>query len=211
MRYKSEAVFSSVIANKLTKAGYSVVRIESHSTGNGIPDMFVQGRGDDFWLELKNSNKADTSKVSVAWRPGQQAWSHTYYTKHRTKWVVTLMSGKDGVYIISMNTIYNNNEVVEPWFISWKDFDELSCYNVARLLYIASREFVIKDPHTTYREALIIWLEHYFPDAIEWDPEVLWPSELSDIDNQYNSNTMAKAQRKILLDVAYDQQQQQQL
>ena len=39
--YSNEAMFSRSLSTKLKDAGFGVVTIESHSTGNGIPDMFV--------------------------------------------------------------------------------------------------------------------------------------------------------------------------
>ena len=55
--YNTEHAFSVAFCSKLKKAGLFVTRIESHGTGNGIPDIFVCGRGLDTWLELKNDPK----------------------------------------------------------------------------------------------------------------------------------------------------------
>ena len=43
--YKTEAEFSKALTARLRKEHIRVTRIESHGTGNGIPDMFVDGRG----------------------------------------------------------------------------------------------------------------------------------------------------------------------
>ena len=49
--YKTEHDFSKSFSDRLAKARLMVTRIESHNTGNGIPDIFVCGRGIDTWLE----------------------------------------------------------------------------------------------------------------------------------------------------------------
>ena len=76
--YKSENAFSKVLSLKLKLLGYSVTRIETGLTCQGVPDMFVQGNGTDFWLELKNEKKLtlETTKLKVQWRPGQQPWAY---------------------------------------------------------------------------------------------------------------------------------------
>ena len=74
--YKTEHEFSRSFSDRLAKARLMVTRIESHNTGNGIPDMFVCGHGLDTWLELKNDPKLSIKdkQIKVAWRPGQIVW-----------------------------------------------------------------------------------------------------------------------------------------
>lgn len=81
--YKTEHEFNKSLSDRLAKARLMVTRIESHNTGNGIPDMFVCGRGLDTWLELKNDTKLSIKDraINVAWRPGQIAWMYTYFQK----------------------------------------------------------------------------------------------------------------------------------
>ena len=50
--YTSEKNFVSAFCRKLRSYKFDVVRLESHCTGNGIPDAFVQGFGFDLFIEL---------------------------------------------------------------------------------------------------------------------------------------------------------------
>ena len=190
--YNNEAAFSKAITTKLTKAGLSVIRIESHSTGNGIPDIFVQGYGKDLWIELKNS-KVSCNKdcVTVSWRPGQQAWAYEYYKFHaKKKQTLTLMSDVDGLFIIPMRAIYLNNRVTKPWFSS---YEELKRYNLIRLLIFSTHNLDYSTCRT-YREAIIHWVDNYYPDDCDYDPEVIWPYESISIDSTFEQAIMDKAQ-----------------
>ena len=85
--YRTEAEFSKALTARLRKEHIRVTRIESHGTGNGIPDMFVDGRGVDTFLELKNDPTISIHNkvIKVAWRPGQKAWMFEYFCKHTLK------------------------------------------------------------------------------------------------------------------------------
>lgn len=195
--YSNEASFSRAFTAKLIKAGYSVTRIESHSTGNGIPDMFVQGYGKDFWIELKNSTKNHAKDcVTVNWRPGQQGWSLEYYIFHaRKKQTVTLMSDLYGLFIIPIRTNFPRNKVTKPWFIS---YEELRLYHkstadLTRLLTFATHNLDYSS-FRTYRDAVIFWVEQYYPEDYDYDPEVIWPYENVSIDSPCEPELMFQAQ-----------------
>lgn len=191
--YNNEAAFSKALTAKLTKAGYSVTRIESHATGNGIPDMFVQGYGNDFWIELKSSTKSHNKDcVTVNWRPGQQGWSMEYYSFHaRKKQTLTLMSDANGLFIVPMTAYFPRNKVIKPWFISYND---LSLYcnaavDLIRLLTFATHNLNYSSCKT-YRDAVIFWVDYYYPDGYDYDPEVIWPYENISIDCSCDSELM---------------------
>lgn len=111
--YESETKFVSYIKSRLNNAGFDVQRLESHSTGNGIPDMFVQGFGTDCFIELKNVKQSyawvEKHKfIQIAWRPGQIAWAWRYELthcgkKHTWLWqaykdaIVCILVSKDSV------------------------------------------------------------------------------------------------------------------
>ena len=195
--YSSEAAFSKAFTAKLIKAGLSVTRIESHSTGNGIPDIFVQGYGKDFWIELKNS-KVSCNKdcVTVSWRPGQQAWAYEYYKFHaKKKQTLTLMSDTDGLFIIPMTTTYLHNKVTKPWFISYEELrlNHSSLTDLIRLLIFTTHNLDYS-PSRTYRDAIIHWVNEYYPDDCDYDPEVIWPYESISIDSTFEQAIMDKAQ-----------------
>lgn len=108
----SEYDFGRSFAFRLKKEGFDVVRIESHTT-NGIPDMFVQGYGTDYWIELKSmKGSIKDHRWKIAWRPGQQAWARTYNRKHDTdKFTCTIVKLDDGYLVIPMDYYYEYNEV----------------------------------------------------------------------------------------------------
>lgn len=76
MAYKNEAAFSKALCQALRKHNYFVQRIESGTTGKGIPDIYcISNKGKDIWLELKRVHKNCTNNTEIIpWRPGQQAW-----------------------------------------------------------------------------------------------------------------------------------------
>lgn len=191
--YSNEAAFSKALTVKLTKAGYSVTRIESHSTGNGIPDMFVQGHGKDFWVELKNSTKCHNKNcVTVSWRPGQQSWSLEYYRFHaHKKQTITLMSDPCGLFIIPMRSYFPRNIVNNPWYMS---YEEITCYHISTTDLIKLFTFATHNldysSAKTYREAIITWVNNYYPDDYDFDPEVIWPHENISIDSPCDQELM---------------------
>lgn len=109
----TENQFSNSLLRKLKRKGIDCTRIESHGTGNGIPDLFIQGNGWDCWLELKCDDKQNIYQPSfnVAWRPGQQAWMMNYYIHHENKkCCYTLMHVTGGMVLIPHTKIYKNNK-----------------------------------------------------------------------------------------------------
>lgn len=109
----SEYDFGRSFAGKLKKEGFDVTRIESHTT-NGIPDMFVQGFGTDYWVELKTmTGSIKQGKWKIKWRPGQQAWAKRYLLAHgEFKCTSTLVKLDDGFLFIPMGHYYEGNTVL---------------------------------------------------------------------------------------------------
>lgn len=82
-RYKTEAEFSRAFSKVLKAHNLFVQRLESGSTGNGIPDMFIQGYGSDLFIENKRVKKDfNPAIINIPWRPGQVAWMLLYYKNH---------------------------------------------------------------------------------------------------------------------------------
>ena len=175
--YKTEHDFSKSFLDRLAKARLMVTRIESHNTGNGIPDIFVCGRGLDTWLELKNDSKLSIKDkvIKVAWRPGQLAWMYTYFQKHMFKNCLTLVAASDGIFIIPMTEIFTNHIVYNPNSISYED---LKWINIARVLEAMST-YWIKDSDENYLDMLNSFVDEFYPN-VDYDPECLFNPDLLD-------------------------------
>ena len=177
--YKTEHDFSKSLSDRLAKARLMVTRIESHNTGNGIPDIFVCGRGLDTWLELKNDPKLSIKDkvIKVAWRPGQLAWMYTYFQKHMLKNCLTLVAASDGIFIISMTEIFTNHIVYNPNSISYGD---LKWIDICRVLTAMSTYWVkCNDDNRTYLDMLNSFVDEFYPD-VDYDPECLFNPDLLD-------------------------------
>ncbi|MEE0930777.1 MAG: hypothetical protein UIM53_07250 [Acutalibacteraceae bacterium] len=175
--YKTEHEFSKSLSDRLTKAGLMVTRIESHNTGNGIPDMFVCGRGLDTWLELKNDPKLfiKDKAIKVAWRPGQVAWMYTYFQKHRTKSCLTLVAASDGIFIIPMTATFKDHTVYNPQSISYEDFRWINIWRVLEAMSV----YWIKDSDENYLDMINSFVDEFYP-CIDYDPECLFNPDLLD-------------------------------
>ena len=173
--YKTEHDFSRSLSTRLAKEHIMITRIESHNTGNGIPDMFVCGRGLDTWLELKNNPKLSIKDkvIKVAWRPGQVAWAYEYYSKHRNKCSLTLVSVSDGIFIIPMTKPFKDCTVYNPEGISYED---LRWIKLARVLEAMS-SFIGKGE--TFLDLINSFVDMFYP-GIDYDPECLFNSDLLD-------------------------------
>lgn len=177
--YKTEHDFSKSLSARLTKEHIMITRIESHNTGNGIPDMFVCGRGLDTWLELKNNNKLSIKDktIKVAWRPGQIAWAYTYFQKHTTKNCLTLVSASDGIFIIPMTMPFKDHMVYNPESIS---YEELKWIRLHRVLEAMSSYWLSYPGYcTTYLDYINTFVERFYPGT-DYDPECLFNPDLLD-------------------------------
>lgn len=175
--YKTEHEFSKSLSDRLVKAKLMVTRIESHGTGNGIPDMFVCGMGLDTWLELKNDPKLSIKDktIKVAWRPGQIAWMYTYFQKHMTKCCLTLVAASDGMFIIPMATPFKDHIVLNPQSISYEDFKWV---NIPRVL-TAMITYWIEGSDENYLDMINSFVNRFYPD-VDYDPECLFNPDMLD-------------------------------
>ena len=175
--YKTEHEFSKSLSDRLAKTGLMVTRIESHNTGNGIPDMFVCGRGLDIWLELKNDPKLSVKDkvIKVAWRPGQVAWMYTYFQKHRTKSCLTLVAASDGIFIIPMTAIYKDHVIYNPQSISYEDFKWINIWRVLE----AMNTYWIKGSDENYLDMINSFVDEFYP-GVDYDPECLFNPDMLD-------------------------------
>lgn len=141
--WNDEKKFGKFVAARLRAQAYECMRIESASTISGCPDLYVQGHGDDYFIELKNikgkklADFSSTAGVKIPWRPGQQAWGQSYKIGHavsngdgvlRSKCSWTFVGVDDGIVCIRMNRYYHTSTVTnwgDPNVLLWdrKSFD----------------------------------------------------------------------------------------
>lgn len=148
-RYKTEAEFVRYLSGKLKKEHADVQRLESHTTGVGIPDMFIQGYGEDLFVEVKNvPNKTLNDSFKIPWRPGQIAWFYRYVLAHRcVKCGYTICAVADGVIIFKMTedmiAVANwNNDFSFLKKDCWKD---VTCFNWKQFTQLKLFKFLITE------------------------------------------------------------------
>ena len=122
--YKNESSFSKAFIKTAKKYFSLVQRIETGSTGVGVPDIYAVGSCGEQWFELKNAPKQSiTQKMfTVDWRRGQQNWARLYKNACK-KCVVTIMACSDGFVIIDMFNVFKDNKVKEYEYSTIKDLE----------------------------------------------------------------------------------------
>ena len=180
--YANEQIFSNKLSNRLKRQGIYIQKIESHYTGNGIPDMFLYGHGLECFIELKSKSSCtiNSDYYKIEWRPGQQAWYENYYkAMYGTKCCLTIVDVYDGLLFIPNNVIYNKNIVNEPIKLNINEVH----YNVTKLIFMLTN---MRTKFKTFREACNDWLNYwYYNENIK--AEDIWNSNI-DIDSKFNSN-----------------------
>lgn len=116
--YNTEREFVTAFLKHCKSQGIYTMRIETARTINGCPDAWIQGAGDDFWIEFKNITATSSeahSQVVVPWRPGQQAWFRLYTVNHTTakqaKFGWTVVAIDNEIWFIRMDKVYTSNVV----------------------------------------------------------------------------------------------------
>jgi hypothetical protein len=115
--YKSESAFYKALHRVVSKEkGVMMQRIETGTTGVGVPDLYIVTPQGCVWVELKNAPRysADYSSASgyykIAWRPGQQVWMASHY-RISGRLCYTMCAVSNGVLLIPMVRIYDKNMV----------------------------------------------------------------------------------------------------
>lgn len=105
----TEKYWSDRLSRLLTDSGCFVQRIESGSTGRGIPDMFVvTPKHSPVWIENKVIHPSVNEirilesgmecKIKIPWRPGQLAW---HYKVHFAMTCLTLTRVAGSSYVLA--------------------------------------------------------------------------------------------------------------
>lgn len=189
--YINESAFKKALIAKLKKSGLDTVCIESHGTGNGIPDMFVQGYGKDFWIEVKNDKTSlFTSGYKVKWRPGQQAWMLNYLKRHlNEKNGVTIIAFADGYAVVRHVKFFAENFVdfTDPNTIALFTKDQWSKVDMLHELMLATNN-INYDHCSSYRDCIGTFAMNMFGSSImdlDWDLEVLYNSAADQLARDY--------------------------
>lgn len=99
---------------RLKHEGYTSYCIETGLTVKGFPDLFIEGKGNDCFVEVKYLNRKNPIK-QIPWRPGQQKWALDYYNAHnKKKCSLTVVFTQSLVYVVQMKTFWSSNYVTLP-------------------------------------------------------------------------------------------------
>lgn len=203
MLFKNEREFSNKLIQQAKNYGFDVTRIESHGTSVGIPDMFIQGFGKDWFVELKCDSSVSIydERVKVKWRPGQQAWALRYFNAHRTAYynapndafygknTVTLLACKDGIIFIPMDRMRRDNVVHRPDNVMQGiPYEYIHLFNIFRLISAACTYY---DGFNTYEDAVEFMVHDCHLQEFMMDVHV---DELTDLNAAapFNSSTFSE-------------------
>lgn len=112
-KYRNEAHFSGAVVKHLRSKGYMVQRIETGSTGRGVPDIYcVSPDGVPMWLELKrvHISAKGRDRAVISWRPGQQAWLRQVTRYKQTAF--TLVAFDDCIALVHHKQLWANDIIL---------------------------------------------------------------------------------------------------
>lgn len=171
--FANEKVFGVALMKKCKAKGLDTMRIESASTISGCPDLWVQGKGDDWFIELKNDQTLDIDKISqvrVRWRPGQQAWAARYSLSHtrpveksiQHKYSWTALGAKNGVIFIRMQQVFYKDTVSMQhpavYIFTDKEFRQM---DIAEFLKYNSYMLEINKQYDTWQDLILYHFKEY--------------------------------------------------
>lgn len=114
-RYRNEAEFSKAVVVLLRGAGWFVQRIETGTTGKGVPDIYaISPTRTPVWIELKRERSSlggvMHSPVLIHWRSGQQGWM--MQAQRMGQRCMTLACFDDFILRILHDKYYKGNQVI---------------------------------------------------------------------------------------------------
>lgn len=176
-----ESEFSRYLRDKLKDAGFTVDRIESHSTGVGIPDMHVVGHGDEYWIELKSMPKLHFLKskaehFKMPWRPGQRAWAISYMVGMLGKCSMTAVRTADAVCFIRMDGMFPCDSVPRERMINFMPYISRDARTLVLILRFMSN-FFAWEATETIRSNITRWVSEFLRIDVDYDADVLWGSD----------------------------------
>lgn len=191
--WELEKDFGESIKTKLKFQKLRCIRIETGTTSVGIPDMFVEGKGDDYFIELKNVKQTFDKKdnIKIPWRAGQQAFAASYMSTHsksclyynininKCSW--TFIGMKDGIICVRMNSFYPNNCIdLHKAGVFVFDRSTWSTLSVSDFLkaqtYVISLSHMLKEYETLGQlifRTVQVYTEDIFKQSVDYDHKVI--------------------------------------
>ena len=106
----TESKLYEIIKRKLTVMGtVKLQRIESGSTGLGIPDIFYRTLKYDGWIESKIIKTKLTKPIVVPFRPGQFSWLRDYILLGGTAFLMVYIEDTHDVAMLK-------NIYIQEWY-----------------------------------------------------------------------------------------------
>jgi hypothetical protein len=89
-----------------------IQRIETGTTGKGVPDLYLRYHTRELWVELKNMPRDSiyAGQFEIPWRAGQQSWHLDYYRACKSP-VTTVVAMRDGFLLIPLYKRFVKNVV----------------------------------------------------------------------------------------------------
>ena len=117
----SESDLWSLMKAGIVKHGGHGQRIESPSTGMGIPDVNCTYNGIDFWAELKV-----VKGTKIKFQPGQPGWLMKRWKAGGLSWVMAreLTRNHDRIYVwrgCDALNVARHGTKIEPFFVTTKN------------------------------------------------------------------------------------------
>lgn len=185
--WKSEKLFGKVVMEKIEAESGICFRLETASTAPGMPDLYVLANGADYFIEFKNMQNTPvvSSHFKVAWRAGQQRFAlqyrekmqkfkqvyyddadDTYIEGFEQKFSWTFVGCSNGVLLIPMYQVFENNLVRFDDAVFTFTLDEFRKLNILEFLRAHSQVFVPTDDHSDYVNRILTmqnyWLNNMF-------------------------------------------------
>ena len=151
----TEKEWSKKLTKKLEDRQFFVQRIESGSTGRGIPDMFVVTPYlCPLWIEnkiisldkniIKRLEAGDMCQVKIPWREGQLAW-HSIVARSVPCFTITKIAGTKYVLLTMMNYLFGlRNDMINN-YATVKRLNTESYYGLCENDTIFLREDILID------------------------------------------------------------------
>lgn len=194
--WKSEKLFGKAVMQKIEEESGICFRLETASTAPGMPDLYVLANGADYFIEFKNmqNTPVTSSHFKVAWRAGQQRFAlqyrekmqkykqtyyddadDTYIEGFEQKFSWTFVGCSNGVLLIPMYKVFENNLVHFDDAVFTFTLDEFSKLNILEFLRAHSQVFTpadsYQDPVNRILAMQSYWLNNMFFKSVPavWD------------------------------------------